>query len=80
MHHGSDIERIRTLMKYGGIYLDNDVYVIKNLTKYRKFEFVLNWDENQFLGNQVFMAHKDARFLPRILETYKEYPSDRWLV
>ena len=28
VHHGSDIIRIRALMKYGGIYLDNDVYVV----------------------------------------------------
>ena len=30
------------MMKYGGIYLDNDVYVIKNLDKYRKFESIGN--------------------------------------
>ena len=80
LHHGSDIGRIRLLMKYGGIYLDNDVYVIKNLDKYRKFEFVINWDENQFMGTQVIVAHKDARFLKEWLETYREYHSDRWSV
>jgi len=32
-HHGSDVARIRIMMKYGGIYLDNDVFVIKNLDK-----------------------------------------------
>ena len=32
-YHGSDVARIQILMKYGGIYLDNDVYVIKNLDK-----------------------------------------------
>ena len=31
--HGSDIVRIQVLMQYGGIYLDNDVFVIKNLYK-----------------------------------------------
>ena len=40
-------------MQYGGIYLDNDVFVIQSLDKYRKFEIAMNWDENQFLGNQV---------------------------
>ena len=40
LHHGGDISRIRTMIKYGGIYLDNDVYVIKNLDKYRKFESI----------------------------------------
>jgi len=41
------------MMKYGGIYLDNDVYVVQNLDKYRKFELVMGWDEGQFLGSQV---------------------------
>lgn len=77
-YHGSDIGRIHVLMKYGGIYVDNDAYVIRSLDKYRKFEFVINWDENQFMGTQVIIAHKDARFLPLWLESYRDYRSDKW--
>lgn len=80
LHHGSDIGRIRVLMKYGGIFLDNDVYVIRNLDKYRNFEFVINWDEGQFMGTQVLLAHKDARFLREWLETYRQYDSGQWLL
>lgn len=40
---------------------------------------VLNWDERQFLGTQLYVAHKDARFLPLYLETYKDhYHEDAW--
>ncbi len=78
-YHGGDIGRIRVLMQYGGIYLDNDCFVIRSLDKYRKFECVLNWDEDQFLGNQILIAHKNSRFLPLYLESYKDnYHSDRW--
>ena len=80
LFHGSDIARIRTMMKYGGIYLDNDVYVVHNLDKYRKYEIAMGWDEGQFLGSQVIIANKNARFLPLWLETYKEYHADLWLV
>ena len=48
--------RIRILQKYGGIYLDNDVYVVQNLDldKYRKFECAVNWKRGEkALGNQV---------------------------
>jgi len=39
----------------------------------------MNWDEDQFIGNQVFIAHKDARFLKLYLESYRNnYHSDRW--
>lgn len=77
-YHGSDVTRIRLLQKYGGIYLDNDVYVVNNLDKYRYFEMAIAWDEGQFLGNQVIVAHKNARFLPLWLETYRQYDGSRW--
>jgi hypothetical protein len=81
LYHGSDIARIRVLMQYGGIYLDNDCFVIHSLDKYRKFECVVNWDEDQFLGNQVFIAHKNSRFLALYLESYKDnYYPDRWSI
>ena len=77
-HHGSDIGRIRVLMKHGGIYLDNDSFIIRSLDKYRKYEFTINWDENQFMGTQVIIAHKDARFLALWLDSYRFYRSDLW--
>ncbi|XP_046640933.1 uncharacterized protein LOC124326253 isoform X2 [Daphnia pulicaria] len=78
-HHGSDIGRIRVLMQYGGIYLDNDCFVIRSLDKYRKFECALNWDDKQFMGTQTLIAHKNSRFIKLWLESYKgNYHSDRW--
>ena len=77
-YHGSDIGRIRVLMKYGGIYLDNDSFIIRSLDKYRKYECVINWDEKRFIGNQVIIAHKDARFLALWLDSYRFYRSDLW--
>lgn len=76
--HGGDIARLKVMMQYGGIYLDNDVFVLHNLDKYRKYELAVNWDKNQFLGSQVIIANKDARFLSLWLDTYHEYHSDRW--
>ena len=38
LEHKSDVYRILALMHYGGIYLDNDVYVVNSLDKYRRFE------------------------------------------
>lgn len=76
--HGSDIARARTMMKYGGIYLDNDVYVVHNLDKYRKFELALGWPLNEPMGTQVMIGHRNCRFLPLWLETYREYHADDW--
>lgn len=76
--HASDITRYRTLKQYGGIYLDNDVFVCQPLHHFRKFEFTLNWDENQYMGSQVLIGHKNARFLRLVLQTYQAYDTDRW--
>ncbi|XP_034233306.1 uncharacterized protein LOC117640652 [Thrips palmi] len=77
--HAGDITRIRILMKYGGIFLDNDSYQVKSLDPFRRFELAIGWDDDQFLGTQVIVAHPDARFLNEWLETYRgAYFKDKW--
>jgi hypothetical protein len=76
--HASDITRIRVLLEFGGIYLDRDVYVVKSLNKFRKYEMTLNWDENQYLGSQILIGHKNSRFLKLYLESYRNYDRNQW--
>lgn len=76
--HAGDVVRIMILMEYGGIFLDNDSYLVRSLDEFRKFEMTLGWPEGQYLGTQVLVAHKDARFLRLWLETYRQYYPDRW--
>lgn len=54
VYHASDIARTAVLRTFGGIYLDNDVYVVKSLHSFRKYEFSLGWPEGQFLGKYYF--------------------------
>ncbi|XP_023716703.1 uncharacterized protein LOC111869411 isoform X1 [Cryptotermes secundus] len=76
--HAGDVVRIKILMEYGGIFLDNDSYLVRSLDEFRKFEMTLGWPEGQYLGTQVLVAHKDARFLRLWLETYRQYYPNRW--
>src|SRR5277367_1086404 len=46
--HRMDILRILTLMRYGGIFLDNDVYVVQSLNRFRQFEMNIGWDYRDF--------------------------------
>ena len=55
------------------MYLDNDIYVINKLDKYRRFEFVLGWPDGEWIGNMLMMAHRDARFTTQFLDTYKNF-------
>ncbi|XP_008475650.2 uncharacterized protein LOC103512653 isoform X1 [Diaphorina citri] len=76
--HSSDVARLRLIHTYGGIYLDNDVYVVQSLDRYRRFEFALEWNYHMNLGNQILIGHRDARVIPLWLDTYKEYNASLW--
>lgn len=59
-------------MTYGGIYLDNDIYVVNSLDKYRKYEMTLGWEiVNKFIANQVIIANPHARFLKTFFDSYR---------
>jgi mannosyltransferase OCH1-like enzyme len=82
-YHRSDVWRLMILMNYGGIFLDNDVYVVNSLNKYRKFEMTLSFenedDSMSAIGNQVLLAHKNARLLRAHFDFYRrDYNKISW--
>ncbi|KAK9506646.1 hypothetical protein O3M35_008541 [Rhynocoris fuscipes] len=77
--HSGDIARLKILMKYGGIYLDNDSYIVRNMNDLRKYEISIGWRENGNISNQVIITNKNARFLKLWLESYRNaYNSKSW--
>jgi len=78
--HQSDILRIKTLMKHGGIYIDNDVYVVKSLNMFRHFEMTISWftKKHSTLDSMVQIGHSNARFLKLYFETYRSYHADNF--
>eukprot|EP00092_Neocalanus_flemingeri_P020917 GFUD01022661.1.p1 GENE.GFUD01022661.1~~GFUD01022661.1.p1 ORF type:complete len:668 (+),score=143.82 GFUD01022661.1:36-2039(+) len=78
VQHSADVARIKLLMKYGGIFLDEDVFVVKNLNRFRHYECAIGWPVSQNIGTQVLVAHRDARFLPLWLAQYQNYRPSMW--
>ncbi|KAK3916142.1 hypothetical protein KUF71_025435 [Frankliniella fusca] len=77
--HGGDVARIHIMRKYGGIFLDNDAYLLQSLDELRRYEMSLGWPMGEFLGTQVLVAHRDARFLTAWLESYRDaYVGTLW--
>ncbi len=76
--HGSDILRIDILKRFGGIFIDNDVYVVKKMDEFRKFEMVVEIADFKSFGTMTLVAHKDARFLRLWLDSYKQYYGHLW--
>jgi hypothetical protein len=76
--HSADITRIKVLLEFGGIYLDQDVFVVKSLDIYRKYEMTLGWDLGLVFSNAIFIAHKNSRFLKLYFDSYHNYDSTQW--
>lgn len=51
--HASDVARIIVLQRWGGIYLDYDVLILKNLESFMYYEMVVGWPEKEYMGTQV---------------------------
>lgn len=67
-----DILKSIVLMTYGGIYLDNDVYVVNSLDKYRKYEMTLGWEATEkSIRKHVLIANRQARFLKASFDQYR---------
>ncbi|CAN8002968.1 unnamed protein product [Ixodes hexagonus] len=78
IEHTSDVLRAVVLMKHGGIYLDGDSYLVKNLDVYRRYEMSIGWHVGKSVGTQVLVAHKDARYLKLWYDSYRLYRPDLW--
>ena len=82
----SDLARMKYLMKYGGIYLDFDILVIKTFDKYRRnYEFTVGQEQDRkttydLLNNGIIISTKDAPFLYLWANSFEDdYQPKRWI-
>ncbi|KAH6923780.1 hypothetical protein HPB50_006717 [Hyalomma asiaticum] len=77
-HHSTDVARLRALLRYGGIYLDGDVFVVQSLRRFLRYEATVSCQEKGSFGNMIMIHHKNSRFLRLYMDTYRqgEAPSD----
>lgn len=80
--HKSDIIRLDALKKYGGIYIDTDVLVLRSFDHFRQFPFTMgNWrtpDLDLILCNAVIVSTKDSDFLAKWYEMYRDANFECW--
>ena len=76
--HAADVFRLHLGAKDGGIFLDEDAFLVRNLDAFRRFDATLGWPEGQYLGTQVLLFRPDAPFVKLWLESYKDYRPSLW--
>lgn len=72
----SDIARLVALKKMGGIYLDTDMYVLKNLDPLLVLEAFLGKEDDKNINAAIYATRKDNIFLKDLLETYNKERSN----
>lgn len=70
----SDYVRINTLYKYGGIYLDTDVEVLKSFNPFLTETGFLGFENRTTVGTAVMACEKGADFARRMIEYYRSHP------
>lgn len=66
----SDYVRIWSLYNYGGIYMDTDVEVLKNLDRFLCHRFFTGFESNNFAVTGIMGSEKGHPFLKELLEWY----------
>ncbi|XP_054154546.1 uncharacterized protein LOC128953097 [Oppia nitens] len=75
--HASDIVRVQVLRKFGGIYLDRDVYVIKSFDEFFKYPMTLDFQNVFEIGNQVLIGHPSSQFLRLYYQSFSKYDTNK---
>ncbi|XP_077999694.1 uncharacterized protein LOC144452471 [Glandiceps talaboti] len=78
LQHKADIARLQILQQYGGVYMDNDVIVVKSLEPLRHYDFVMGRESEVSLNNGIILARNDSAFLRWYYKGYKFYNRTCW--
>lgn len=75
--HQSDIIRTRAVRQFGGIYLDEDMYVIRDLTDLRRsgFQTIVGLQQYSDVCNGMFLAKPESELL-KVFDTLQDIVFD----
>lgn len=76
--HFSDIVRIESMIRFGGIYLDLDAFVLKPLDDMYRFETVIPSENNNGLASGIMLAKRCSRFLTTWYNMYDTFDDSQW--
>lgn len=83
--HKADIIRLEALRDHGGIYLDFDVFIVRDFTNLLNEDVVLGQEQSpssssDILGvcNAIILSKPFSPFVSRWLSSYKSFDKTRW--
>lgn len=71
----SDYMRVKILYEHGGIYLDTDIQILKDITPLLESNFFIGYEKKEIISVGIFGCFSKHKYLKKILEFYE---SDIW--
>jgi len=68
----TDYVRLYVLLNYGGIYMDTDVEVIKNLDEFLLHNAFSSFENNNYIPTGIMGAKKGNKWIKTLLEEYSD--------
>jgi hypothetical protein len=80
MQHKSDMIRMESIIRFGGVYFDLDVYVFRKMDPLYKYETTLTEEHSlcEGLNNGLIFAKRCARFMRRWYDGYKTFDDSHY--
>ena len=76
--HQSDIVRLEAVMRYGGIYMDLDMIILKSFDPLRVYDVTMGLESPGFLANGMIIAKPNATFLTIWHDEYRTFKDYQW--
>lgn len=79
VEHKSDIVRLETLIRFGGMYFDMDILHLRPIyEQFMQEETVMPQQSHFELNNGILFAKRCSRFLLRWYDAYRQFDGSKW--
>ncbi len=78
----SDYMRVKILYENGGVYIDTDMTLLKNIEPLLNNEFFIGYEDENYISCGIFGCKKNNEFLGKVLEFYEKeiWEKDIWTI
>ena len=76
--HKSDVIRLESVTRFGGMYFDLDVFVLKDMDPFLENELTMGMEGEFKINNGIIIAKRCSRFLLNWYRQYHTYDDNQW--
>ena len=78
VQHKSDVVRMQSLLEHGGLYIDFDVVLLRDITPLLCYNFTLGQEEPKRMNNGFILSIPKAEFLQKWYDSYVTFDFRNW--